>query len=158
MSEKLYETIEITDLKDMLNKTKELYGDKPAYKIKQKDENTQPNYKVITHKEVRNMIDALGTALIDIGLKDKRIAIIGENRYEWEIAYLSVVCGTGTVVPLDKALPENELENLIERSEIEAIFYSSKYEEMLTKIKRSPENKLKHLISMDNLENTDGIY
>ena len=158
MSEKLYETIEITDLKDMLNKTKELYGDKPAYKIKQKDENTQPNYKVITHKEVRNMIDALGTALIDIGLKDKRIAIIGENRYEWEIAYLSVVCGTGIVVPLDKALPENELENLIERSEIEAIFYSSKYEEMLTKIKRSPENKLKHLISMDNLENTDGIY
>ena len=158
MSEKLYETIEITDLKDMLNKTKELYGDKPAYKIKQKDENTQPDYKVITHKEVRNMIDALGTALIDIGLKDKRIAIIGENRYEWEIAYLSVVCGTGTVVPLDKALPENELENLIERSEIEAIFYSSKYEEMLTKIKRSPENKLKHLISMDNLENTDGIY
>lgn len=158
MSEKLYETIEITDLKDMLNKTKELYGDKPAYKIKQKDENTQPNYKVITHKEVRNMIDALGTALIDIGLKDKRIAIIGENRYEWEIAYLSVVCGTGTVVPLDKALPENELENLIERSEIEAIFYSSKYEEVLEKIKRSPENKLKHLISMDNLENTDGIY
>lgn len=158
MSEKLYETIEITDLKDMLNKTKELYGDKPAYKIKQKDENTQPNYKVITHKEVRNMIDALGTALIDIGLKDKRIAVIGENRYEWEIAYLSVVCGTGTVVPLDKALPENELENLIERSEIEAIFYSSKYEEILEKIKRSPENKLKHLISMDNLENTDGIY
>lgn len=158
MSEKLYETIEITDLKDMLNKTKELYGDKPAYKIKQKDENTQPNYKVITHKEVRNMIDALGTALIDIGLKDKRIAVIGENRYEWEIAYLSVVCGTGTVVPLDKALPENELENLIERSEIEAIFYSSKYEEVLEKIKRSPENKLKHLISMDNLENTDGIY
>ena len=38
MSEKLYETIEITDLKDMLNKTKELYGDKPAYKIKQKNE------------------------------------------------------------------------------------------------------------------------
>ena len=113
MSEKLYETIEITDLKDMLNKTKELYGDKPAYKIKQKDENTQPDYKVITHKEVRNMIDALGTALIDIGLKDKRIGIIGENWDEWEIAYLSVVCGTGTVVPLDKALPENELENLI---------------------------------------------
>ena len=31
------------------------------------------------------MIDALGTALIDIGLKDKRIAVIGENRYEWEM-------------------------------------------------------------------------
>lgn len=66
-----------------------------------------------------------------------------------EIAYLSIVCGTGIVVPLDKALPENELETLIERSEVEAIFYSSKYEEELIKIKYNENNKLKHLISMD---------
>lgn len=63
------------------------------------------------------MVDALGTALIDMGLKGKRIAVIGENRFEWEIAYLSVVCGTGIVVPLDKSLPENELKSLIDRSE-----------------------------------------
>ena len=154
MSEKLYETIEISDLKDMLNKTKKIYGEKPAYKIKQEE----GKYKIITHKQVREMVDALGTALIDLGLKNKRIAIIGENRYEWEIAYLSIVCGTGIVVPLDKALPENELESLIERSEIEAIFYSKKYEEVLTKIKYNENNKLKHLISMDNTKNTDGIY
>ena len=51
------------------------------------------------------MIDALGTALINMGLKNKRIAVIGENRLEWEIAYLAIVCGTGIVVPLDKSLP-----------------------------------------------------
>ena len=85
MSEKLYETIEISDLKDMLNKTKKIYGEKPAYKIKQEE----GKYKIITHKQVREMVDALGTALIDLGLKNKRIAIIGENRYEWEIAYCS---------------------------------------------------------------------
>ncbi len=62
------------------------------------------------------MVDSLGTALINLGLKGKRIAIMEPNRYEWEIAYLSVVCGTGIVVPLDKSLPENELESLIERS------------------------------------------
>lgn len=154
MSEKLYETIEISDLKDMLNKTKKIYGEKPAYKIKQEE----GKYKIITHKQVREMVDALGTALIDLGLKNKRIAVIGENRYEWEIAYLSIVCGTGIVVPLDKALPENELESLIERSEIEAIFYSKKYEDILTKIKYNENNKLKHLISMNNTKNTDGIY
>ena len=154
MSEKLYKTIEINNLKDMLNKTKNIYGEKPAYKIKQEE----GKYKIITHKQVREMVDALGTALIDLGLKNKRIAIIGENRYEWEIAYLSIVCGTGIVVPLDKALPENELESLIERSEIEAIFYSKKYEDILTKIKYNENNKLKHLISMDNTKNTDGIY
>ena len=59
-------------------------------------------------------------------MKDKRIAIISENRYEWCVAYLATVCGTGLVVPLDKSLPENELESLIERSEIEAIFYYKK--------------------------------
>ena len=106
MSEILYKTIEITDLKDMLNKTKKLYGDKPAYKIKIED----GKYKIFSHKEVRNMVDSLGTALIDMGLKGKRIAVIGENRYEWEIAYLSIVCGTGIVVPIDKSLPEKELE------------------------------------------------
>ena len=140
MSEKLYETIEINNLKDMLNKTKNIYGEKPAYKIKQEE----GKYKIITHKQVREMVDALGTALIDLGLKNKRIAIIGENRYEWEIAYLSIVCGTGIVVPLDKALPENELESLIERSEIEAIFYSKKYEEVLTKIKYKGEELIKN--------------
>ena len=154
MSERLYDYLEITDLKDMLNKTKDLYGDKSAYKIK--DENGE--YRVFTHREVRDMVDCLGTALIDLGLKDKRIAIIGPNRYEWEIAYLAVACGTGIVVPLDKSLPDNELETLIARSEVEAIFYDSKYEESITKIKYSDKNKLKHMISMDLGTHSEGIY
>ena len=121
--------IEITDLKDMLKKTGELYADRPAFKIRIEEN----KYKIYTHKEVRNMINALGTALISLGLKGKRIAVIGENRFEWELAYLSIVCGTGVVVPLDKSLPENELKRLIERSEVEAIFFSQKYESKLKK-------------------------
>lgn len=154
MSERLYEYLEITDLKDMLNKTRKMYGEKTAYKIKIEE----GKYKTFTHEEVRNMVDCLGTALINLGLKGKRIAIIGPNRYEWEIAYLSVACGTGIVVPLDKALPENELESLIERSEVEAIFYTDKYEESIKKIKFSQKNKLKHLISMDLGVHSEGIY
>ena len=148
------EVIQVTDLKDMLNKTRELYGDKPGYKIKIE----KGKYKIYTHNEIRDMIDYLGTALISLGLKNKRIAVIGENRYEWELAYLSVVCGTGTIVPLDKSLPPNELEELIERSEIEAIFYSKKYEDIIEKIKYNDKNKLKHLISMDSDIHLEGIY
>ena len=144
--ERLYKYIEITDLKDMLKKSGEKYGEKIAYKIRQENE-----YKEITHSEVRKMVDGLGTKLIDMGLKDKRIAVIGENRYEWEIAYLSIVCGTGTVVPLDKSLPENELESLIERSKAEAIICSQKYVEILKK------TKLKYIISMDLEKDNDGI-
>ena len=144
--ERLYKYIEITDLKDMLKKSGEKYGEKIAYKIRQEN-----GYKEITHNEVRKMVDGLGTKLIDMGLKDKRIAVIAENRYEWEIAYLSIVCGTGTVVPLDKSLPENELESLIERSKAEAIICSQKYVEILKK------TKLKYIISMDLENDNDGI-
>ena len=146
--------LEVTDLKDMLNKTIELYGDKPGYKIKI----GKGQYKIYTHNEIRDMINYLGTALISLGLKGKRIGVIGENRYEWELAYLSAVCGVGIVVPMDKSLPANELEEVIERSEVEAIFYSKKYEEIIKKIKYSEKNKLKHLISMDIDIHDEGIY
>ena len=154
MSKLIYDSLEITDLKDMLKKTKDLYGNKIAYQIRIGEK----KYKTFTHAEVRNMVDALGTALIELGLKNKRIAVIGENRYEWEIAYLSIVCGTGTVVPLDKSLPEHELESLIQRSEIEAIFYTNKHAQAIEKIKYSQNNKLKTLISMENDNNREGIY
>ena len=146
--------LEVTDLKDMLNKTRKLYGDKIGYKIK----TGQGTYKTYTHKEIRDMINYLGTALISLGLKDKRIGVIGENRYEWELAYLSVICGVGIIVPMDKSLPANELEEVIERSEVEAIFYSKKNEDNIKKIKYNDNNKLKHLISMDTDIHEEGIY
>ena len=145
--ERLYKYIEITDLKDMLKKSGQKYGKNIAYKIRKEE----GKYKTYTHEEVRKMIDGLGTSLIDMGLKDKRIAVIGENRFEWEIAYLSIVCGTGIIVPLDKSLPENELESLLKRSEVEAIICSGKYIETLKKVRTK---NLKYIISMD-LEKTE---
>lgn len=154
MSEKIYKCLEIKNLKDMLKKSGEKYGEKNAYKIRLE----KNKYKTYTHKDVRQMINYLGTRLIDLGLKNKRIAVIGENRYEWEIAYLSIVCGTGIVVPLDKSLPQNELEKVIERSGVEAIFYSEKYTDILKTIVGRGIGKLKTLISMDLKHHTEGIY
>ena len=73
MKEKLHKIVEITDLKDMLKKSGEIYGDRPAYKLKT---NIPNEYKIITHKEVREDINFLATALIKMGLKGKRIAVI----------------------------------------------------------------------------------
>ena len=88
--------IKFTDLKDMLKKSGEIYGDRPAFMFKT---DKHGEFKTITHKEFRDEINALGTALVKMGLKDKRIAVISENRYEWELAYLSIATGTGVVVP-----------------------------------------------------------
>lgn len=131
--------LKIANIKEMLINSAEKYRDNVAYKIDDKN---------ITYKEVKNNVDSLGTALTNKGLQGKRIAIIGQNSYNWEIAYLSIVCGTGVVVPLDKMLPENELESLIKRSEVEAIFFDEKFEEVLEKISKKNDNNLKLLISM----------
>ena len=147
--------MKFTDLKDMLNQTGEVYGDRPAYIFKTEEKG---KFRTITHKEFRENINALGTTLIQMGLKDKRIALISENRYEWELSYLAVASGVGVIVPLDKALPDNELESLILRSQVEAIIYSSKYDVIMNTLREKKNTNLKYFISMDLEENTQGIY
>ncbi|MBO5397751.1 MAG: AMP-binding protein [Clostridia bacterium] len=154
-SERLYEADNYSNLKEMMANSREKYGEEPAFKFKTE---IPGKLRTESYNEFTEKIDALGTALISIGLKDKRIAVIGENRYEWALAYLSVVNGTGVVVPLDKSLPENEIISSIERSEVEAIFYSSKYDEIIEKIKKENIGKLKFFISMDADKTEDKIY
>ena len=152
---KLHKFRKITDLKDMINQSAQEFGDKPAFKYKTE---TPGQFNVITYKQFLDEINSLGTKLIDMGLKGKRIAVISENRYEWCLAYMATVCGTGIVVPLDKLLPANELESLIVRSGVEAIFYSSKYDEIMKDIKQRQTTDIRYYISMDLDKRQDGVY
>jgi len=151
---KIHKFEKITDLKDMLNKSAEKYADKPAYIYKTE---TPGEFSHILYKELKEQVDSLGTMLINMGLEGKRIAVIGENRYEWNLAYLAVTCGTGVVVPLDKALPANEIESLIIRSGVEAIIYSKNYDEVMKNIKSRSTTDLRYYISMDLEEKQDGV-
>ena len=144
-------SIKFENLKEMMKNSEEKFGEEVAF---YRDGKGLEDSKKATYKEFCYEINSLGTALIEMGLKGKRIAVIGENRYEWELSYLAVVTGTGTIVPLDKALPENEIESLIIRSEVEAIIYSEKYDECMAKIQKQGNTKLKYFISMD-LEKND---
>ncbi len=150
-SKKMY----FTDLKDMLRQTGEVYGDRPAYKFKTDEAG---KFRIITHKKFREEINELGTALISMGLKGKRIAVISENRYEWQLAYLAISTGAGIVVPLDKALPDNELESLILRSQVEGIIYSKKYDKVMDTLREKKNTNLRIFISMDLDSNNDGVY
>ena len=100
----------ITDIRHMLRTSTELYGDNVAFR--QRFEKNEP-YREITYKEAFETVNALGTALTNIGLKGKRIAVIGENCYQWATSYLAVICGTGVVVPLDKEPSAMELKQLV---------------------------------------------
>jgi long-chain acyl-CoA synthetase len=150
MNTPLYKVRHIENIRDLLLGSANLFSNLPAFKVK----NEKESYDIITYADLNDLVTALGTKLIDIGLKNKRIAIISENRYEWCISYLATVNGTGIVVPLDKALTNIEIERLLERSEAECVIFSSKYKEIMADIKT--RNKfLKHYILMDKEKNSD---
>ena len=155
MGKIIHKVRKIEDLKDMLKQSELEFGEQAAYKFKTEKEN---EFRIITYKEFASHVNSLGTALMNIGLTNKKIAIIGENGYEWGVAYLAVCCGTGIVVPLDKSLPQNEIESLIIRSGVEAIFFSSKYNEIMDDIRKRNTTDLRYYISMDLQEKEDGIY
>ena len=146
----------ITDIKHMIetSASDEWYGDHVAFYQKEKKGG---DYKKITYKETMADINALGTALINEGLKDRRIAIIGENCYWWAVSYLAVLCGTGIVVPLDKEFNAKELEQLVKRSEVSCVFFTEKYKDIFTKIKGEGTSSLEMLVNMNADEEKDGV-
>ena len=141
----LYEVRTIKDLKDMLDSSVKLYGDKAAFLSKQKG---QADYTAITYKQYKSDVEAFGTALMSLGLKDGKIALIGENRYEWSISYLAIVNGTAVIVPLDKELPPNEIELLLERSKADAIIYSGNIKDKV-EVLANKTTTMRYFINMD---------
>ncbi|MFV0518054.1 MAG: AMP-dependent synthetase/ligase [Aminipila sp.] len=139
----------INDLKQMLISTTELYPDNIAFL--QKNDRAK-GYEGITYKEALADVNALGTALIEKGLKNKRIAVIGENSYHWAISYLATVGGVGVIVPLDKELNANELMQLVVNSEVSCVLFDDKYEKIFRDMKISGETVIKLLINMQNAE------
>lgn len=145
-----YEVRDLSNIKQLVNDSCRIYADRTAYLVKRPG---SEEYQKIKYSKVKEDVDALGTALINLGLKGKRIAVIGENRYEWAISYLAVITGVGIVVPLDRQLPEKELENCIKRSEVSAIMYSSKLEDSINKLFTNFENVEKYICFDDISDN-----
>ena len=144
----------ITDLKHMLNTSVELYGDNVAFR--QRFEKDKP-FREITYKEALEAINGLGTALIAHGLKNKRIAVIGENCYQWATSYLAAVCGTGIVVPLDKELSSEELKQLVIEAEVSAVLFTKKYEKMFREMKASADTGIEVLVNLNAPSEKDGV-
>ena len=145
----LYKIRQINDLKEMLESSANLYGGNAAFLYKAKN---QTNYQPITYNQYLFDGNALGKELLSMGLKDGRIALIGENRYEWSTSYLACVNGTGVIVPLDKELPPHEIENLIKRSKADAIIYSGAVQEKIEPMLNN-STTLRYFINMDREEN-----
>ena len=100
-----------------------------------------------TYREFYDEVNDMGTWLYKQDLQGKHIAVIGENSYEWLVCFFAIVCGGGVAVPIDKELPSEEIKNLLEKSDVQAMFYSKSYSEvsknaidMLLHMKKQKDN------------------
>lgn len=146
----IYQTKEYYNLKEVLANAFENYPENIAFKIK-KHNAENITYREIKYKEFEKEINSLGTALIDMGMKNKRIAVIGKNRYEWILSYVAVVNGTGIVVPLDKGLPDEEIRSSLERSKTDCVIFAKDYIDCMKKIKEENTTQIEKFICMDEL-------
>ncbi len=150
---KTYIKTEYKTVKEIFNRSREKFANEVF--ITQKF-NPKGNFTDITYKEFTDDVIALGTALTNnYKLKDERIVIIGENTYHWYVTYMAMLCGVGIAVPVDKELPANEIENVINRSKATAIVYSTKKKEIIKKIEDKLPN-IKYFIQMNSDDELQG--
>ena len=151
MRERYFEATEFENIKDIIYNSAKKYKDNTAFILKhKKDEEIQ--YENITYKKLLEEVNSLGTKFLDLGYKDKRIAIVGRNRYEWVLSHLANLLGGIVSVPLDKELQIDELESSLKRSKADVVIFDEKYIENIEEIKKRNNTNLKEYICMTKLE------
>ena len=145
---KLYNSEKYDTIREYIHRAIEKYPNNNAFILKNKN-GKEVSYTNITYTMFGNDIKALGTALIDLGLENKRIAIIGKNRYEWALSFVSILCGVGITVPLDKGLPEHEIVSSLERAKVDSVIFEDEYVKCMKDIQKSHPN-IKEFICMNS--------
>ena len=123
----------LENLQEFINLCTTTYSGKDAFRIRINEK----QYKSVSYSQFASDIRALGNGVISKGLSGNRYAILGENMYEWLLAYFAGVNSNTTVVPLDKELPVDELIELIVRSEVKTLFYSNTYIDAIIEIQKN---------------------
>lgn len=152
---KVYDSRKIKDFREMVEYSTLNFADNIAYKYKKDHTAKEIQYIEKNYAQVGKDVKAFSTILLNKGMENKRVVLIGNNRYEWCISYLAITCGNMIVVPMDKALPDNEIENLVRRSEAEIAIFDKKYIDIMKKTKENENTKLNTLICMDNVRDKE---
>lgn len=151
---KIYEERKVNNYRELIEKCEKEYGNKYAFTYK----DSSKKIINISYIDYKKDVEGLGTSLLNMDLEDSRIGLISPDRYEWCVSYIAITNTNNVVVPLDFALPEIEIENLIKRSKIECIIFDKKYIEIIKRIIKSSNTKLKYAICLDYDKKTDEVF
>ena len=142
---------EVKSIKDLLQKAVNEAGDKNAFRYKKGEEIVD-----VTYKEFMQDTINLGTALDDLKIGDKHIAVIGDNSYDWLTVYLTVLQSRGIIVPVDKELPIKDIIYVLKHSDSEVLFYSNKFQKDIEEIKKEIP-QIKYFIGFDVENDSENI-
>jgi long-chain acyl-CoA synthetase len=135
---------EISSVQEMILRSARVYGEKIALE----DLKDYPIPRLTYASLLKNILK-FGVALRTMGIRERsHVAVIGENRVQWSLSYLTSMCFNYVVVPVDRALPSNEILNILHESEASAVIYSDAFEPLLRESRASMKN-LKFYINMD---------
>lgn len=148
----LYDGKEHRDFREMLNYCAGQYKDLDAFIIKHKGAGRKApaSYEHITFRELLDQVNHLGTAMLNRGYLGKRVAVIGNNSYEWFLTYLSTLCGIGTSVPLDKGLPFEEALSSLRHIEADILVFDKAHADFADRLKQE-ETRVTEYICMTPL-------
>lgn len=137
--------------REMYDRLADNLGANPAisYRVKPHDEEAVRK----SYIEVRDDIRALGTALLRMGCRDKKVAIIGENSYGWALAYFATLAVGIVSVPVDKELPVADMASILNTAGCECVIYGNVDAKIAEVTRLVPT--LKHFISFGNSEIED---
>ncbi len=148
----LFDVPRIESLQDMLVQSARRFKNKPALQ----DLGETP-IREVTYESLMENVLRFGAALRNLGVKERdHIAVIGENRVQWAMSYLTAMAFNMVVVPVDKNLGVNEILNILHESEATSVIFSETYEAVFRE-KMAGLKHVRHYISMDLRKDEEGF-
>lgn len=146
----LYPVPPITSIQDLLRHGATTYGDKLAL-----EDLTATPMPRLSYRELWEAVVRFGRALGRLHVeRGDHVAVIGENRVQWMVAYLAChTCGF-VAVPIDKSLQDNEIITVLHASESKVVIFSERYRDTILTLAPSVKT-LKLFVDMD-LQQAEG--
>ena len=119
-----YEIPKLNTLKEIISYIANKYENDHAFKIPQKG---RAKHEFKSFRAFYDDIECFGAVLFEKGLHGEKVAIIGENCYNWIVSYFAVTNSGNVAVPLDRELSHKELASLVNRCGCKAVIFTKAY-------------------------------
>ena len=140
----IYKTTFIDDMRSLVEEAAQNFQDSTA--ISYKENYWDKEVKKVSFNQWRDDVRHLGTALIADGLREEKVAIVGENSYGWCCAFFGVMAIGSVTVPVDKELPVEDIDGIITTTGCKAVIFG-----------KTAEAKIKELLEKGGLQSVETL-